>query len=424
MNYLKTGITIIYLLISYGLNIEYSLAISINEAISIAIEKNTKISLSQKESELTSLKKRDAISEFLPSLNAQYIMGKRKTEILDNIIYSDEDSKSIILIQPIFNGFSSVIGYKKAKIEENISLENTKIIQNEIAFNVASSFLYVFYLRKNIILRKENISLLEESSQLAKNKLNVGNISYKRYYNILSKVKNEFLNLSKDQLKLNEEITKLKDFLKIKEITNLEESIIDSDITYETALDKLNKHNPQLKSLNYKIKANAYDIKSNYSNLSPEISIALAYEKQNNSYYFSNNDISNRSAYLNVTIPIFQSGNEYNNILKSNKEEEILTLNKNLILEDLVKNLKQEFNKIQSLYDSENILSNIIVSSKKGLQLAQEQFKTNYISKIDLFLQKSVLMDLLIEENSIKIKKNISIFKIKELIGYYSINSL
>jgi len=95
-------------------------ATSLNEALQHALNNNSDIKLEKSRLDQVKATKGDAISEFLPDINATYQRGRQKNDAvgidrgdLDKI--NDQDVKQLNFTQPIFSGFSSYNNAKEIK---------------------------------------------------------------------------------------------------------------------------------------------------------------------------------------------------------------------------------------------------------------------------------------------------------------------
>jgi outer membrane protein TolC len=79
------------------------------------------------------------------------------------------------------------------------------------------------------------------------------------------------------------------------------------------------KQNPKIKSTHYALKAAKTAVIAESGKVLPKVSLSFQHEHQQSSYYFNGEPIINKVIYLDINIPIFQSGSEYAGIAKANK---------------------------------------------------------------------------------------------------------
>lgn len=390
---------------------------TLQESITKAIQSNTEVAIMQKKTELTGVSKLDAKTNFLPKISANYTDGTRRTEIASLKDKLEEDTQGITLNQPLFNGFSSVAKVKQAKYSYGASKENLVQSKNEIAFRVAESYLNSYFLEQIIELEAKNTEVLEQSLILAKQSLDLQDIDYSKFTEIS-------IRKNKAQLKENEDISKLEENkLKLQILTgqNMISNLQKPTMPKLGGLSELEiqtkTRNPQVKAQKLNVKSKSSGVIAEAGKFAPKVSLYLKYEDQKASQFFNGRSVTNRLIYLNVEIPIFQSGTEYASLSKARKEKQIAQLQEKLASEEVQNQLKMEYQKFNSIDQSLESIQDIIIMSEKSLNLSKDRLKKQDISRLDVLLQESELIEMQIQKLSLELTKQMSYFKIKEIIN-------
>ena len=108
---------------------------------------------------------------------------------------------------------------------------------------------------------------------------------------------------------------------------NLAKPLVHSNLeSFDTMLILAQNDNPKVKSSKHALKAAQSAVVAENGKLLPKVSLSFQHEHQQSSYYFNGEPITNKVIYLDINIPIFQSGSEYASIAKANKQKQIANL--------------------------------------------------------------------------------------------------
>ena len=390
---------------------------TLQQSIDQAIQNNTEIKIASKRTELEGLAKLDTKTEFLPNISASYTDGTRRTKIASLKDKLEEDTQSITLNQPIFNGFSSVAKVKQAKYSYGASKENLNKSKNEIAFRVAESYLNSYFLEKIVELEAKNTEILEQSLILAKQSLDLQDIDYSKYTEISIKKNKAQLKGNEDKSKLDENKLKLQILTGQNIISDLQKPVLPKLNGISELESQAKTRNPQVKAQKLNVKSKSAGVIAEAGKFAPKVSLYLKYEDQKASQYFNGQGITNKLVYLNVEVPIFQSGTEYSSLSKAKKEKQIAQLQEELALEESDKTIKLEYQKFNSISQNLESIQDIIIMSDKSLNLSKDRLQKQDISSLDVLLQESELIEMKTQKLSLELAKSMSYFKIKEIIN-------
>ena len=318
-------------------------AITIQEAITLAIQNSTEIEIEERKSELAGYSRADASTMFLP--NASYGMrkGHRDTSISK---YSDglkEDVQTLTVSQPLFTGFQGVSRVKEAIHKTAAAKENLNFRKNEIALMAAESYLNILKLRKVTELETQEIADYKKLLELAKKKLELGDLEYSELSKLETQNQNTILKSEENKAKLRQYELSFELLTKQKP-DGLSRPFVHSELkNLDDTLILAQKQNPKVKSAQHALKAAKTAVIAESGKVLPKVSLSFQHEHQQSSYYFNGEPITNKVIYLDITIPIFQSGSEYASIAKANKQKQIANLEHKLAIEELEKKVREEY---------------------------------------------------------------------------------
>ena len=393
-------------------------ALTFEESILKAVENSTEIKIEQKRAELAGASRYDALSTFLPSANLSYRDGKRETEISNSEIQKrDEYNQSLTLTQPLFDGFSGLSKLSESHFNTKSAIENLNYKKNTVAMSVCEAYFNILKYRHITLIEEELIENYQEVSSLAKQRLQLKDISFGEYNDYELRAKRYLFETNQNKLKLKEYELLFINYTK-QEATDLSYPKIDDRFNdVENFIEYAKVKNPRIKSLDLAYKAKKAAVAVEAGKLLPRISLNAQYDKQNASYFLNNQNLRNRSIYLNFSIPIFQSGSEYNAISKINKEKQIANLEKKLAIEEIERTTHQEYIKYIDLKQSLLITEELYENSRKSFELLEQRFAKKDIDKIDFLLKKIDLAEIEKQLYNARSDFIISYFRLKFLIN-------
>ena len=379
----------LFLTIIISLNLsQNAFAITLEEAIDLATQKSTQIQIEEQKAKLTALSKADATTMFLPNISASYQKGNRTTSISESENKLKEDTRSIELRQPIFNGFQSISRVKEAISKTNAAKEDLKARKNDVALAVAQSYINILKLRKVLEIENQQITDYKQLLALAKQRLSLNDIAYSEYNDYETRNQNLILEAQKNKSNLVEYELTFENLVKQK-ADNLIKPILNLNLTnLDEVLNSATSNNPKIKSSSNNLKAANSAAFAEKGRILPKASLLLKRENQKSSYYFGGSTVNNDIIYLDVTIPIFQSGTEYSAIAKANKEKKIAQLENKLAFEEVEKQVKEEYGKFNSLRESLVAFEEVSKNALESLKLTQDRFQKKDIGQMEFLLKK------------------------------------
>jgi len=408
-------------------------ATSLNEALQHALNNNSDIKLEKSRLDQVKATKGDAISEFLPDINATYQRGRQKNDAvgidrgdLDKI--NDQDVKQLNFTQPIFSGFSSYNNAKEIKYNIKSAEEYYKSKKFEILLSATESYLNLFKAKNLVNLKtgdEENTKKLLELIKDRNKSGEVGGSEVIKYQTYVATAISDKLTAKKDLFKAEEEYNKI---IGKSEVNKPIEVLFLPEIRKEEVsgnnqelLDLAVTNNPNLKTYLYKIKASRSAVNKSRGEFAPTVEIAASMSEQENVTYLDNRDLRSEAIYLNVKVPLFQKGAEYVGVSKASKNLSFAKREYQTNKENIIKEVNQTHKEFVFFGDLLKSQEELIELTNSRIAKIEEQVKIGDGDVIDLLESKLELNKILIQQLNNKADYILSYYKLMMLIGKFNL---
>jgi len=329
--------------------------------------------------------KYQAIGEFLPNISANAQYGNRTNKYKEQTSdpSTKQEVKELKFDQPLFDGFHSYQKYNEA--DKKIQSANYKAIDKvqEVSFLAIQAYLDLLRFQKIVKLQQKNKELAEEFFKLI-NRRKASKIidqselikfgyessssleKYKNYLNKLNKAKASYKNI----------------------VGELDEELAEVEINFETfnkddLISSIIAKNNNLKSYqyNYLSLKNAYN--AEISKLSPKVSLSASVSRQDKVFYLNNQDLTNKTIFLNISAPIFQQGNEYINIAKVKYEKESALEQYELTKKELEKEVSQTIDEYHFLFEINQLNKKLFAMARELIIIANKKLASEVLDPIE-----------------------------------------
>ncbi len=407
---------------------DHSNAATLHEALRNALNNNSDIKLERSRLNQVKATKGDAISDFLPDINATYQKGRQKNDAVgidrgDLDKMEDQDVKQLNFTQPVFSGFS---GYNNAKeIGYNIKSAEQyyKSKKFEILLGATESYLNLFKAKSLVSLKiqdEENTKKLLKLMKGRNRSGEVGGSEVIKYQTFVSTAISDSLMAKKDLFKAEEEYNKI--------IGKNDEEIFLPKIDKAKLLGNSKdlaelaaSNNPSLKTYLYKIKAARSALNKTKGEFSPTVEIVRSMSEQENVTYLNNRDLKSESIYLNVKVPLFQKGAEYVGVSKANRNLSFARREYQTNKENIIKDVKQTYKEFIFYGDLLQSQEELINLTNSRIENIAEQVKVGDGDIIDLLESKLELNKILIQQLNNKADYILSYYKLLMLTGKFEL---
>ncbi len=285
---LKAGLSLLIFFAAGNLNAQDVRVLTMEECIDIALKNNLDLQRSRNSALIASANKKQAILNYLPTLNASINYDWFTGTFFDTNAarqVSETTNSSNPRLNAnlnIFNGFRNHSNRKRAENEFSASNYAVEASKQNVRTNVIALYLSTVANRENIKISEGRLDLLSKQLEREekREKAGVGNIE--QVYNLKSQVANEKLNLvtaknnyQRDKLSLIQALM-LKDAQNI-EIANLEITDEDTGVEiddYQNVINKAVTYSPDIKRADYSLLASKNAIKVAQADRYPSISFS------------------------------------------------------------------------------------------------------------------------------------------------------
>ena len=376
-------------------------------------------------------------SEFLPSVSISGSQNSQQNSNRTNqagVALPDNSNsseiQSVSVDQKIFQGFQGYNTIKKSKLELDQAELQLKNAEQKILLQSATAYYDLVYKVKNTQFNLSNFDLFErqvesDTSRLQKGEITLTDLAQSE--SSLAGANAKFIAAETELLtaKSNfERIIRLpapEVIVKDKFIKNIS---INFPRDLSTALSYSEKNNPKLllTKLDYEISKKNVDIEK--SKFSPSASLNYT-QSQNKDFSSSINEIDQETLKATITIPLFKGGENYASLKKSKFKKK----QSNLILQDIINEVKTDTANSWSAYQSSESVLKATQAQVKAAEIANEGITLEYDSgntrtTLEVIQSRSLLLEARISNAIAERNFAISKFDLLAVIGELTLENL
>lgn len=266
-------------------------AMTLEECIEYALKNNIQIQQSILNTELSEINLTQSQANLLPSLNANashsYNYGRTIDRFTNQFATQQVLSQNLSLSTDItlFNGLQNINAIQQNKYNYLASKYDVEKMKNDIALNVAASYLQVLFASESVANSTNQLAVTQSQVERTQKLLDAGAVSKGALLDIQSQLALEELNLTNAQNQLDIAYLNLAQLLNINVIEGF--SIVKPDLLsvsetlltetpnqiYNSAVTNL----PEIKSAEYKVKSSEKALSGAWGGVSPRLSFSAAY---------------------------------------------------------------------------------------------------------------------------------------------------
>ena len=348
------------------------------ESLQSAYLNNSKLNAERANMRASREEKREAISEFLPSVT---ISGYRKSQ--DNIKGNEASTRikpkeqSILVEQKIFQGFGGVANLQKKRKGQQLGEFKLKKVEQEILLDAAKAHTELLLNKKKVNINLINVDLLERQVETDQNRLEKGEISLTdlaQSESSLAGAQAQFTQASNDLLisKLNYEniIGNSPNPNKLKKSSK---AIVSIPNSLNSAIELSKKNNPDIKIAELDLVQSEKDLAISESDLKPTASLSLerSYVDDLSSTYDQREKDTLKAT---ISWPFYSGGKKRSTISKNSN----LTYRKRLLLEDAIKTNDTMVASAWSSLESSKSFLNSVIAQVRAAKIANEGISAEY----------------------------------------------
>jgi len=387
----------IILILAFIIAFNESKADSLLDSLQSAYLKNSKLNAERANMRASREEKREAISEFLPSVT---ISGYRSSQ--DNIKGNDADTylkpkeQSLLIEQKIFQGFSGVANLQKKRKGQKLGEFKLKKVEQEILLEAAKAHTELLLNRKKVNINLMNIDLLERQVETDQNRLERGEINLTDLAQSESSLAGATAALIAAQ---NDLVTSRTNFERIigkkptENIKEIKEINLNLPESLAAAYSISNSENPNFQIALLEYEQSKLDVTIASSELSPSATLSYKIAEQDN-ISSTVQERTQETVTATATWSLFAGGS---NVFNLRKFQEIKN-QKELLLQDRKKTTETEVANAWSSYQSSKSVLDSIRSQVKAAEIANEGITLEYESgrgrtTLEVIQSRSILLN-------------------------------
>ena len=386
----------IFIILLAFLNIEDSKANTLIESLNSAYLNNPKLNAERANMRASKEEKREAISEFLPSITISGYVSEQENTIPGDNTNFEPSEQSLKVEQKIFQGGAGVAKFLKQKHGQSLGEYKLKKIEQEILLEAVEAHADLLLSMKKVNINLMNVDLLERQVETDQNRLEKGEIN-------LTDLAQSESSLAGANAKLiaakNDLITSKTNFEKIigkKPSENIKE-IKEINLSLPKSLAEAYKisdlENPDLQIALYEYKQSKMDLIIASSDLSPSATITYKIAEQDD-FSATVQDRTQETVTATASWPIFAGGSNIFNLRKFKE----LKNQKELLLEDSKKQTGTDVANAWSNFQSSRSVLESIRAQVKAAEIANEGITLEYESgssrtTLEVIQSRSIFLD-------------------------------
>lgn len=390
---------------------------TLKECVDEALKKNISIQQNKLSVELAKKDVDIAKGNFLPNLNGsssgRFGFGSFIDDVSNTRISSDNFNATFNLNSnaTIFNGFRNTNTYKQAKLGVKSSLEDLKVIENDISLRVVNTYLNILFAKENLEVAKVQAAISKKQIEAADARFKAGAIAKGDLLNFQSTAANDLQNVIAQENALELALLNLAQLLQ-EPAENFDVAPIDvgtpsANLFYKssnTVYSKSVERMPEITRAKLGVENANINIELAKGFYLPSLSIfagmGTGYSQRFNTKIFQNdyffkqlNDNLGYNIGLSLNIPIFNRFQTKNRVAQSyiNKEVSELRLeNEKLVLKQTIEQAFLDVKTALKTYEAAKIS---LEAQKEAFKNAQERYNYGAMTLFDFDLVRTRLVN-------------------------------
>lgn len=227
---------------------------------------------------------------------------------------TESGSLSIVLNQPIFQGFRTVEGTKAAEAQVDAGRQGLLETEQQVLFNVVQAYMNVYAGRQLVVLRRKDVAALEAQVSASNERFQVGEITRTDVAQAEARLAESRSQLVNTQTDLAQSVAAYVQLvgnepgkLTYPKITQLPKSLA-------AALDTAGDINPRILAQSFVEVAAASNVEVARSGLLPSAAIQVRGYTADNEFGVDKTGIRSASISAIVSIPLYESGSVYSQV--------------------------------------------------------------------------------------------------------------
>ena len=388
----------IILVVTFTFVFNESKANTLLESLQSAYLNNSKLNAERANMRASREEKREAISEFLPSVTiSAYNSAQDNSKGNNDDLYIEPKERTLLVEQKIFQGFSGVANLQKKRKGQKIGEFKLKKVEQEILLEAAKAHAELLLNKKKVNINLINVDLLERQVETDQNRLEKGEISLTdlaQSESSLAGAKAELIIAKNDLVTSRANFEKVIGKKPTEKIQEIEEINLNLSKSLATAYRISNSENPDLQIALLEYEQSKLDVTIAASELSPSATLSYKIAEQDD-ISSTVQERTQQTVTATATWSLFAGGK---NAFNYRKFQEIKN-QKELLFEDKKKTTRTEVANAWSSYQSSKSVLDSIRSQVKAAEIANEGITLEYESgsnsrtTLEVIQSRSILLN-------------------------------
>jgi TolC family type I secretion outer membrane protein len=300
---------------------------TLNEALVSAYAGNPTLGAERARQRATDEQTAQALSGWRPSVNAGADIAVQHTNTNPNPTGTRTGTfypadMSITLTEPVFRGFKTVKGVKRAEATVEAGRQNLLAVEQQTLFDAVQAYMNVIRDRKILVLRQRNVKVLQEQLRSSQERFNVGEVtrtdvaqSTARLSLSESTVAEAKSNLAASIATYTKVIGHAPGSLKYPPLPRLPKSL-------ESANELADKINPNILAAAFTAEAARHNVGVVAGDLLPTVSLqASATRTIQDVEHVDDGNVNQVTLLGSISVPLYESGSVYSAVREAKQTE-------------------------------------------------------------------------------------------------------
>ena len=368
----------IFLITIVFLGLDKARANTLFDSLNSAYFNNLKLNAERASMRASKEEKREAISEFLPSVTVSGYVSEQDNTKGESESNFKPSEQSLEIEQKIFQGFGGVSNLRKKRFGQNLAEFKLKKIEQETLLSAAKAHADLLLSTKKVSINLMNIDLLERQVETDQNRLEKGEINLADLAQSESSYAGAKAALIAAQ---NELVTSKANFEKVigkkppEDIQEIKQTNLGLPESLAAAYSISNTENPDLQIAKLEYEKSKMDVVIAASELSPSATLSYKIAEQDD-FSSTVNDRTQQTLKATASWPLFAGGS---NIFGLRKAQELRN-QKELLFQDSKKTNETNVANAWSNYQSSKSVLDSIRAQVRAAEIANEGITLEYES--------------------------------------------
>jgi outer membrane protein len=277
---------------------------------------NPQLKLQRQAVEKTDETVNQAVSGWRPTVSADYQKGRQRNAYATSTWeYSNSESKSLSVSQPIFNGGATLAGTRSAKENVKAARADLKSSEQDILLQAITAYMNVVRDQSVVELNKGNVEVLEKQLQASKSRFSVGEVTRTDVAQSEARLSRARTDLTQSKGALESSRANYERVIGNKpEKLSVPENFPAIPASLDEALNTALKAHPDVIAAERRQTSSKEDVAVSRASILPSVKLTGNMRRQEGAGVRGRDDYDSDDAVIGVNIPLYQSGAEYSRI--------------------------------------------------------------------------------------------------------------